>query len=567
MPQTAIIIGAGPGGLTAAWELLRQTAVRPIVLEASHDIGGLSRTINYKGNRLDIGGHRFFSKSDRVIHWWLDVLPLEEHAGESLQLSYQGQQHAVEGGLAGRAPASRDEVMLVRTRRSRIYYLRKFFDYPLAVNRNTIRNLGLRRIVGCGMSYFRARVFPCKHERTLEEFFINRFGRKLYETFFRSYTEKVWGVPCREISADWGAQRIKGLSLLGVLRHALRKPFATADVAQKRTETSLIERFLYPKFGPGQMWEVVARRVQSGGGQICFGHKVHRIDWDGDRVVGVAALTSDGRQIEFQADYFLSTMPVRDLLAAFRPAPPASVMKVADGLVYRDFIIVGLLLRRLRQRGEPTNGDGRSNCELKDNWIYIQDPDVRIGRLQIFNNWSPHMVADPETVWLGLEYFCNEGDDLWRAADEDVAQLGIDELDRIGLIDRRDVLDHTVVRVPKTYPAYFGTYDQFPIIRDFLDTLPNLFVIGRNGMHRYNNQDHSMLTAMEAVDNIRSGRRSKANIWAVNAEQDYHEIRTSDARPASGPGLDARAGSTSSPMLRRDADAMDAEIHAVEDAL
>ncbi len=527
MPQTAIIIGAGPAGLTAAWELLRQTDVRPTVLEASQEIGGLSRTVNYKGNRLDIGGHRFFSKSERVMEWWLDVLPLENGADQSLQLTYQGRRHTLDGATSSCKPASDDEIMLVRQRKSRIYYLRKFFDYPLTLNRRTIRNLGLRRLVECGASYCRARLFPHKDVRTLEQFFVNRFGRKLYETFFKSYTEKVWGVPCDKISAESGAQRIKSLSILAALRHLVRKPFARTDIAQKQTETSLIERFLYPKFGPGQLWEVVARRIQSAGGEIVFGHAVDRIDVEADRVVGVGCVTADGRRRDFPADYFISTMPVRDLLAAFRPPPPEHVKQVADGLIYRDFITVGLLVRGVKRPGADGEA-GAAACELKDNWIYIQEPDVRVGRLQIFNNWSPHLVADPNTVWLGLEYFCNEGDDLWQAGDQEIAQLGVDELSRIGLIDRRDVLDHTVVRVAKTYPAYFGTYDQFPIVRDYLDGISNLFPIGRNGMHRYNNQDHSMLTAMAAVENIRTGRRCKANIWAVNTEDDYHEARTDE---------------------------------------
>jgi protoporphyrinogen oxidase len=365
-------------------------------------------------------------------------------------------------------------------------------------------------------------LFPVKPEQTLEQFFINRFGRELYSTFFKSYTEKVWGVPCNRISAEWGAQRIKGLSIWATLAHALRKVFKKAtspDIAQKGTQTSLIEQFLYPKFGPGQMWEEVARRIREMGGEIHTGCRVDRILTDGFRVKGIEAATGTGRRETFEGSYFFSTAPVQEIMRSFDTAPPNNVLEVSDGLVYRDFITVGLLVRSLLINDSTPMGKQL----ISDNWIYIQEPDVLLGRLQIFNNWSPFMVADPAHVWLGLEYFCNQSDELWNLSDERMVELAKQELSKIGVIDAGQVLDATVLRMEKTYPAYFGTYDRFPEIREYVDRYENLFLVGRNGMHRYNNQDHSMLTAMMAVDNIVAGNKDKSGLWEVNTEMDYHE--------------------------------------------
>jgi protoporphyrinogen oxidase len=379
------------------------------------------------------------------------------------------------------------------------------------------------RTLRIGLSYVKSSLFPFKREDTLEQFLINRFGYELYKTFFQSYTEKVWGVPCSKISAAWGAQRIKGLSLLKTLGHAVKKMFAgskTADISQKNTETSLIEQFLYPKFGPGQVWEECARRVLELGGTILTSRRVDTIETDGDRISAIRATNLKTGQTEvLTGDYFFSTMPVRELIGEMEPAPPADVREVADGLVYRDFITVGLLVPRLKLRESGENG----HKLIRDNWIYVQEPDVLLGRLQIFNNWSPYMVADPNTVWLGLEYFCNDTDALWKTPDADLIKLGSGELERIGIIHGGEVLDGTVIRMEKTYPAYFGTYDRFDEIRKYVDGIGNLFMVGRNGMHRYNNQDHSMLTAMVAVDNILAGETGKANLWDINTEQDYQE--------------------------------------------
>jgi protoporphyrinogen oxidase len=523
--KTALIIGAGPAGLTAAYELLARTAIIPVVLEKSEFMGGISRTVNYKGNRIDIGGHRFFSKSDRVMNWWLNILPMQAASPDGARITYHHQTTELPAGAPVADASQGDRVMLVRSRKSRIYFMRRFFAYPITLSADTVKKLGLFKTLRIGLSYLRAVLFPIRQETNLEQFFINRFGRELYLTFFKSYTEKVWGIECREISAEWGAQRIKGLSIYKTLTHMAKKLFARrADIAQKDVETSLIEQFLYPKFGPGQMWEEVACRVQALGGEILTGWSVNGIEQgDPQRIAAVWATNSaTGEQRRFETDYVFSTMPVKDLVAAMRPAAPAAIAEIANGLMYRDFITVGVLSKRVKLR-EATG-------ELvKDNWIYIQEPDVQVGRLQIFNNWSPAMVADPSTVWIGLEYFCNDCDELWRKSDAEMVELAKAELASMNILDPEDVLDATVIRMPKTYPAYFGSYSRFGEIVRWADSFDNLFLVGRNGMHKYNNQDHSMLTAMTAVDNIVANVRSRDNLWALNTEQEYHEEKESSA--------------------------------------
>lgn len=525
--QTAIIIGAGPAGLTAAYELLHKTDIKPLVFEASNDIGGISKTVNYKGNRIDIGGHRFFSKSDRVMEWWNNILPLEKTKDNSFTLQYQGKSREIKSDTAGVDPNKTDEVMLVRSRLSRIYYLGKFFNYPITLESTTIKNLGYGRIAKMGASYVKARLRPLP-EKSLEEFYVNRFGRELYNTFFRDYTEKVWGVPCSEIAPDWGAQRVKGLSVTKAVGHAIKKSVPKrqkADIAQKGTETSLIEYFLYPKLGPGQMWETVTKIVNKMGGQVSMNQAITKLHAKKGQISAVTVTdTKTGKSKVIKGDYFFSTMPINELIASFEGLHvPATVQKVAAGLPYRDFITVGLLMKKLNIKNE-TEHKTKNNI-VPDNWIYIQEPDVKVGRLQIFNNWSPYLVANSKNVWVGMEYFVSEGDELWTKKDKDMTAFGIKELAHIGIIDTKDVLDSTVIRIKKTYPAYFGTYDRFDEIRKFVDKFDNLFLLGRNGMHRYNNQDHSMLTAMTAVENIIEGRKDKNNIWDVNVEQEYHETK------------------------------------------
>jgi protoporphyrinogen oxidase len=519
--KIAVIAGAGPAGLTAAHELTtRLPDVTPMVFEADTQVGGISKTVAYRGNRMDLGGHRFFSKSDWVMNWWQSMLPVA-HEGEDVLLRYQGKERPF-GATANGASVVDDRVMLVRSRLSRIFYRRKFFDYPLKLSVDTLRNLGPGYTAAIGASYVAARLAPRTPEVTLEDFFHNRFGDRLYRTFFKDYTEKVWGVPCSEISAEWGAQRIKGLSITKAIAHALATPFRRrSDTRQKGMETSLIERFLYPKLGPGQMWEVVAQRVVQNRGEVHLRHRVVGLHVNERRVDAVDVRDENTGAVRRQAcDYFFSTLPVNELTAMLRPEDP-NVARIAAALPYRDFITAGLLVRRMR----PTAGKTGTSGLPPDNWIYIQEPDVKLGRLQIFNNWSPFLVADPNTVWLGLEYFCREGDELWSMKNPDFLDFAARELAKIGLIDLDDVLDGTVVRVPKAYPAYFGEYRGIGQVRAFLDEWQNLYPIGRNGMHRYNNQDHSMLAAKAAVDGIVAGKLDKSALWSVNAEDEYHETR------------------------------------------
>ena len=521
------IAGAGPAGLTAALELLRRSDSTPMVFEADRLVGGISKTVDYRGNRMDLGGHRFFSKSDWVMQWWQDILPVAEgqmDTVKALRIAYQHQsRELLPSAVAATSP---DAVMLVRQRLSRIFYHRRFFDYPLKLNAGTVRNMGLIETLRIGLSYGQAQLLRRSPETSLEDFFVNRFGQRLYRTFFKDYTEKVWGVPCHEISAEWGAQRIKSLSVTKAITHAVASRFRSSiDTAQKQTETSLIERFLYPKLGPGQMWEAVARQVAQRGGEIHLRHRVIAIERKGMDIAAIMVrddATGSARRVA--CDSFISTMPVKDLTAMLEPED-SRVIQVAQRLPYRDFMTAGLLLRKMHpSRGHA--GQQSANGMPPDNWIYIQEPDVKIGRLQIFNNWSPALVANPDTIWLGLEYFCREGDGLWSMTDGQFIDFAATELEKIGMADRRDVLDGTVVRVPKAYPAYFGEYRDFEAVRAYLDGFNNLYPVGRNGMHRYNNQDHSMLAANCAVNSIVNYGRGKSDIWQINVEDDYHEAVT-----------------------------------------
>ena len=446
--KIAVIAGAGPAGLTCALELLRTTDVKPVIFEAEDVIGGISRTARYNGNRMDIGGHRFFSKSDTVMDWWQGILPLQGAASKD-DIAIGRTVPLTEGGPD---PEKTDYVMLCRSRLSRILFLRKLFDYPVSLNGDTIRNLGLWRMFKIGMSYLKVQLLPARKEKSLEDFMINRFGVELYRTFFRDYTEKVWGVPCSKISPDWGGQRIKGLSITKTVVHALKQIFAGkkkteagaangADIRQKDTETSLIGQFLYPKFGPGQLWETVAEKVREMGGEIRMNSKVVGVNRsaDGKRIesVVVESRAADGNVSTetVVCDYFLSTMPVKELVAAMdneKNPVPAEVRRVSDGLVYRDFITVGLLLDELLIKNPAKPGTPESKLKfVADNWIYVQESDVKLGRIQIFNNWSPYLVADPSKVWIGLEYFATEGDEMWRMPDKDFIKFAIAELDKI----------------------------------------------------------------------------------------------------------------------------------------
>lgn len=541
--KVAVIAGAGPAGLTAAYEFLKRTDIKPLVFEQTDAIGGIAQTYNYKGNRIDIGGHRFFSKSDRVMNWWFNILPPQGAPAADTAEKQHDIDYAIEvlvdyicpessgeslkyANMAKRRPApdpeKEDLVMLQRPRLSRIFYRRNFFPYPLEITFNVARKLGLWNIFQCGLSYLKAQALPIKDETYLDAFFINRFGKRLYETFFRDYTEKVWGIECSKIRADWGAQRVKGLSLKRAVFHAI-KDLVSSDFqkAEKERETSLITRFYYPKYGPGQMWQVVSDQVRACGGEITFKSRVCKLELHDNNVqaVTVENLETGARQ-RIECDYFFSTMPIKQLISIMAPEPPARVREIAAGLQYRDFLTIGLLMKKLNVQ----EAGNKVSATVEDNWIYVQEGDVRVGRVQVFNNWSPYMVADRKnTIWIGLEYFVNEGDELWSMPDDQLIKFGVQEMEKICFLKAEDLLDGCVLRMPKAYPAYFGTFDQLDTVKDYVNTIGNLYLVGRNGMHKYNNQDHSMLTSMMAVDNIIEGLTDKNNLWEVNLEMVYHE--------------------------------------------
>lgn len=514
MPKTAVIIGAGPAGLTAAYQMLKETDCIPLILEADQMPGGISRTMNHNGNRMDLGGHRFFTKSREVEKLWQDLMPLQ--GAPAFDDKILNREKPI--STSGPDPEKTDRVMLVRDRVSRIYFNRRFFDYPISLKWDTIRNMGFANTVRAGFGYVFSMIFKRK-EKTLKDFMINRFGMPLYRMFFESYNEKLWGRNPSEIAPDWGAQRIKGLSLMKAVTEMLKKAFGVKGKGE--VETSLIEQFSYPKYGPGQLYEIMAEEIVRMGGSIEYGKEVSGIVLEDGKIRSVR--TSDGS--EYSADVFFSSMPVKDLIAGMGETVPSEVHEIAEGLPYRDFMTVGLLVDRLKlvnRTDKKTLGNIVPDC-----WIYVQERDVKMGRIQIFNNWSPYLLKDPEhTVWVGLEYFCSEGDELWSMTDEEMIRLAEEELIQMEVIESGSVRDAVRLRMKKAYPAYFDTYDRFSVVRDYLDSVENLYCIGRNGQHRYNNMDHSMLTAMEAVRAM-SGKTSRSAIWEVNTEEEYHEEKRS----------------------------------------
>jgi protoporphyrinogen oxidase len=513
-----VVIGAGPAGLTAAYKILREIPGAQVdVYETTERSGGISTTIAYKGNRIDIGGHRFFSKSRAVNNFWQSLMPLQGvGAKDDILLGRKKQLND-----DGPNPEAQDAVMLVRDRISRIFYRRKFFDYPITLKIRTFFNMGLINTIHSGLSFIYSSIVKRK-EASLEDFYINRFGRHLYRMFFEDYTEKVWGVHPSKLSAAWGAQRVKELSMGTIIKETLAK---IVDSRHKTTQTSLIEQFYYPKMGPGQLWDIVAGKITTLGGVIHYKQRVSGIKIKNSAIENITIHTAEGENT-VSCDILLSTMPVKDLIEAINTGggerAPEHVSRSAKELPYRDFITVGLLLKKLKLKNK-TNITTLQNI-VPDCWIYIQERDVRIGRLQIFNNWSPYMVKDPlNTVWIGLEYFCNEGDDLWNLSRNEFIKFAVEELGKIDIIEKNDVLDATQVKIQKAYPAYFGSYNEMNTIRNYLDSIDNLYCLGRNGQHKYNNMDHSMLTAMEAVELIKSGGTDKSAVWNVNTEEEYHE--------------------------------------------
>ena len=520
--KRALIIGGGPAGLTAAYELLKQSAdMEVVVFEESSQFGGISRTVEYHGNRMDMGGHRFFTKVAEVNQWWDEMLPRQgSPAKDDILL---GREVTLEQG--GPDPEKTDRVMLRRGRVSRILFDSKFFDYPITMKVETFTNMGLGTTIVAGFSYLKT-IFVKREEKSLEDFYINRFGKKLYSMFFEHYTENLWGRHPSEIDPSWGAQRVKGLSIMAVLKNALGKAFGKKD---RKVETSLIEEFSYPKLGPGQLWDVTAEEIRKKGGTILTGAKVVALHKNSDGVLTGVTYEKDGQKIDMEGDLVISSMPIKDLVAGMNDVP-ADPARIAAGLPYRDYMTVGVLIKHLHLENKTSRKT--IGGIVPDNWVYVHDRTVQMGRFQIYNNWSPYLVKDLEnTVWIGLEYFCNEGDHFWNMDDDDFAKLGIEEMITLGLIVSRDeVLDYHVERVKKAYPAYFDTYDEIDTLRAWLDTIPNLYCVGRNGQHRYNNIDHSMCTSFEAVSNILTGRTDKSNIWNVNTEQEYHETTDNEEK-------------------------------------
>lgn len=511
-----VIIGAGPAGLTAAYELLKTPGRYQItILEECSEVGGIAKTIKYKENRMDLGGHRFFSKDEKIMQWWQDILPLQGKPAFDDLLLERNNTYPIKGP----DPEKEDAVMLKRKRISRIYYKNKFFDYPVSLSLNTVFNMGIFTTIVAGFSYLWSMLKKLP-ETSLENFYINRFGRRLYAMFFEGYTEKIWGRHPRDISADWGAQRVKGLSLWGILKNVLSK---ILPQKKRKIETSLIEEFIYPKFGPGQLWETVAEKISEKGGKIIKNAKVTDIISDENRVTAV--VYQKGKEsINEAADVVISSMPLCELIAGIKDAPK-EIKNIAANLPYRDFITVGVQLSHLKIKN--TTKLKTLNNLIPDCWIYVQDTGIKLGRIQIFNNWSPYLVAKPEeNIWLGLEYFCNENDKYWKASDEQWRQIAAKELVKIDIItDGNDIRDYHVERVKKAYPAYFDSYKDIGKITDYINKFDNLYCIGRNGQHRYNNMDHSMATAFKAVEHIKGKLDNKQDLWQVNTEKEYHEIR------------------------------------------
>jgi len=508
--KTAVIIGAGPAGLTAGYELLKRTNIKPIIIEKSQRVGGLAKTISYKGCRMDIGGHRFFTKSDRILNWWFSILPLQAMSLEKMDEIKHLYPAANMLENLGPNPKLHDKVLLLRDRKSRFYFNEMFFNYPLTLNGETLKKLGGLRTTKIIGSYIKSSIFPYPAEDTLEQFWVNRFGRELAESFFLPYAEKVWGMSADKIKAEWGQQRIKGLSIKAVIKDGLGKRMNLNGAKSRKGETSLTDHFFYPKYGVGQMWDEVAERVIELGGKILLNTSLERVILKQNEITSVSVKDSRGNKKNIAGNLFFSSMPIIDLVECMSNNAPVNVLEVGRGLKYRDFMIVGLIVRK-------------GGINMKDNWIYIQDPSVKIARVEIFNNWSPYMTNQAGHVVVGAEYFCDYGDELWIKPDKELIALAVDELQQIGLVGSQLVLDGTVIRARKAYPAYHGTFDRFNELRSYFDEINNLYLIGRNGMHKYNNMDHSMLAAMSAVDNIVSGRNDGSNIWAVNTEKEYHE--------------------------------------------
>lgn len=510
--KKVVIIGAGPAGLTAAYQLLSKSKeYEVIILEKDKQVGGISKTVKYKGNRIDIGGHRFFTKNDEIRNLWLSILPVQgKKAYDDKKMKRD-----VKLKRGGPDPKKVDEVFLIRNRVSRIYYENKFYDYPVTLNFQTIKNLGFFRTIHAGMSYIRYQI-KNKKESNLEDFYINRFGKKLYQMFFEGYTEKVWGRSPSKISKEWGYQRVKGISIKAVLKDYFCR---VLKIKNKNKEMSLIDSFYYPKYGPGQLYEEMAKKVKKMGGKIIKKSNVSKI-YISDNKVKSVTYEKDDKEFTIDADILISSMPIKDLVSSMN-RKPSNVLKIAENLPYRDFITVGICVNKLTLKNKTKIKT--INNIIPDCWLYVQDKSVKLGRIQIFNNWSPYMVKDIEnTVWIGLEYFCSKNDEFWNLSDRKIKDFAENELRKMKIIDT-NVLDSCCIRVEKAYPAYFDSYKEIETVKKYLNSIENLYCIGRNGQHRYNNMDHSMLTAIKAANNILNGSTNKDEVWNVNVDKNYHE--------------------------------------------
>ncbi len=515
MGKKVIVIGAGPAGLTAAYELVTKSDdYEVVVLEESNELGGISKTVNYKGNRMDMGGHRFFSKMPEVNEWWNKLMPMQGAPSyDDLKLD-----RTPTLASGGPDPEKEDHVMLNRGRVSRIFFNQKFFDYPISLKWETFMNMGLWTDIQVVFSYL-ASVVHKREEKSLEDFYINRFGKKLYSMFFEHYTQNLWGRHPSEIDPSWGAQRAKGLSIVAIIKDMFGKLIPNKN---RKVETSLIEEFKYPKLGPGQLWEIAAEEIEKKGGKIVKNCKVTKLHKNSENVLTGVTFENDGKEYTVDADIVISSMPVKDLVAGMNDVPEKE-RAIAEGLPYRDYITLGVLVPRLALQNK-TKRKTIGNI-IPDNWVYVHDRSVTMGRFQLYNNWSPYMVKDIEnTVWIGLEYFVTEGDNYWTMSEDDFAKIAIKEMVQVGLIESEDiVIDYHQEKVKKAYPAYFDTYSEIDTLVSYLSRIDNLYCVGRNGQHRYNNLDHSMCTSFEAVKNILSGEKDKSNIWKVNTEKEYHE--------------------------------------------
>ena len=486
--KNVVIIGAGPAGLTAAYQLLKKSKEYQVtILEEEQLVGGISKTVCYDGNRMDLGGHRFFTKDDEIMKLWCDILPI----GKPIK----------------------EKVLLERPRVSRIFYNGKFFDYPVNLSFKTIRSLGIKDTIIAGFSYLKT-LFHKLPEDNLENFYINRFGKKLYEIFFKDYTTKLWGIEPKEIDSSWGSQRVKGISIRKVLSDYFHRLF---KIKNKHQETSLIDKFYYPKYGPGMMYEEISKKIEKMGGTIFLDSKVKKIHQK-DKKIDYVVYYKNGKMIKITCDYLISTMPIKDLIIGMNNVPN-KVYNISSHLPYRDFITIGVILDRI-------NVSDKKNNLIPDTWIYVQSKKERLGRIQVFNNWSEYLLKDKKTISLGLEYFCQENDDFWKKSNDELLEIAIAELKDMKIIDSKTkILNYHVERVKKAYPAYFGTYKDFSLVREYLDEISNLYCIGRNGMHRYNNMDHSMKTAILCANNIIDNITDKKEIWDVNTEEEYHEVK------------------------------------------